>query len=75
VQLGQAIVAAGLHIGKTTAAPERLPRTLRYQPWRPRLPGQYRGQKPPGRPWAVAELRAEVKGALLHVRDGWVNWW
>src|SRR5262249_17579965 len=32
VQLGQAIVAAGLHVGKTAAAPKRLPRTLSGQP-------------------------------------------
>src|SRR5262249_49728216 len=35
VQLGQAIVAAGLHVGKTAAAPKRLPRT----PCKSRPPG------------------------------------
>jgi hypothetical protein len=45
VQLGQAIVAAGLHIGKTAAAPERLPRMLSCQFRPPQAPArQYRGQ-------------------------------
>ena len=78
VQLGQAIVAAGLHTGKTAAAPKRLPRTLSRQSSPPgglasavplhrsRRRSDPREQ-PPGQGSAPSPRRAALKPTGRHV--------